>query len=190
MEERKTILVNRLPLFLPTISKINEAKIEWMLGGSGCLYLLGNNRIPDDADIYLRDKSHDIVDKLFNIKSYTYKSDVETVRNSNPEGSHDIQITSHLKLNIEGKAYNLGITDEMIKKRRQIVEIDGNAIWLLSPEDVLIIKALLQRGPDVGKNDLKDIQSFMRVYPNLDRAYIESRIKSLGAEERVGSIFF
>jgi len=189
MEVRKKIFINKLHLFGPTIRSLNEAEIDWMLAGSGCLYLLGNDRIPDDADIFLKDNIHDAADELFKIKSFIYKSDVESVRNSNPEGSHDMQLTSHLKINVGGKEYGLSITDEMMKKRIK-TEIDGEPVWLLAPEDVLIVKALLQRGSEVGKSDLEDIQNFMKIYPNIDKDYIRSRITSLGANQRIGEIFF
>ncbi len=57
------------------------------------------------------------------------------------------------------------------------------------PEEVLLIKALLQRGKEVGKHDLTDIQAFLEIYPHVRTAYLKKRIKTLGAEKRVGNIF-
>ncbi|MBP9822129.1 MAG: nucleotidyltransferase [Candidatus Pacebacteria bacterium] len=178
--------ISKFPLFLPTIQKLNEASVDWMIGGSGCLFLLGNNRIPDDADIYIPDDQHDTADELFGIESYTYTSPVESVRNSNPEGNHSLQLTSHLEFNID-KTYKFSITDTVKKKIVKLKYEDIN-LFLLPPEDVLLIKALLQRGPKEGKNDIEDIKTFMAVY-KIDMAYLDHRVKELDAEERVGNIF-
>lgn len=184
--ERLEEFVTRFPLLLPVIKKLNESNITWMIGGSGCLFLLGNKRAPDDVDIYLLDEQHDTADNLFSITSYTFTSPVESVRNSNPEGNHSIQLTSHLEFNLD-KKYNFGISPLVISKKMQ-VQFQGDSFYLLSPEDVLLVKALLQRGPEVGKKDIEDIQNFMHIY-QIDHAYLSERIKELAAEERVGGIF-
>ena len=57
------------------------------------------------------------------------------------------------------------------------------------PEDVLLIKALLQRGSEVGKHDLADITAFLKIYPEVRRDYLKKRIKIIGAEKRVGKVF-
>ncbi|MDD2786170.1 MAG: nucleotidyltransferase [Patescibacteria group bacterium] len=177
----------RFPLLLLTIKKMNDANIPFAIGGSGCLYLYGNERTPDDVDIFLPDDKHDDVDKLFGIKSFTYKSETENVRNSNPDGNHAVQLTSHLVLNIEGKIYNLSLNENVLQNVTNF-EYQGVTVGLLPVEDVLLIKMLLQRDSDVGKHDVEDVQNFLNLQPNIDIKYLESRIDELGARERVGDI--
>lgn len=62
-------------------------------------------------------------------------------------------------------------------------------VFLYPPEDVLLIKALLQRGPEVGKHDLADIRSFLKIYPTIRNDYLQARITEIGAEKRVGKTF-
>lgn len=178
--------IRKFPLLLPTLEKFKENNIEYAIGGSGCLFLLGNDRFPDDVDIFIQDEDHDRVDKLFNMESFEYKSATESVRNSNPEGDHSIQITSHLKITIAGKEYDLRIKDETLNQRIIIKEGECT-LKLLPPEDVMIIKAILQRGKEVGKKDLEDIENFKKIY-TLEENYLNERIKTIGAEERVGNI--
>jgi predicted nucleotidyltransferase len=45
-------LISQFPLLLPTVKKLNDSQITWMIAGSGCLYLFGNERKPDDVDIF------------------------------------------------------------------------------------------------------------------------------------------
>ncbi|MDP3800414.1 MAG: nucleotidyltransferase [bacterium] len=176
----------RFPMLVSVAEKLNKASINWLIGGSGCLFLLGNKRIPDDVDIFLPNGEHDTVDQLFNIKSYTHTSKAGPVRNSNPEDNHSIQFTSHLEFNFD-KQYKFGIT-ESIKQKKIQFEYSGVNLYLLPPEDVLLIKALLQRGPEEGKKDIEDINNFLKIY-QIDNNYLNERIKELDAKERVGNIF-
>lgn len=179
--------LEKFPKLLVTLSLLDENKIQWMIGGSGSLFLLGNKRIPDDVDIYIQDEDHDKVDALFGIKSFQYTSETENVRNSNPENDHSIQITSHLAITVNNKVYDLHISKDVLDNQIKLTYQDG-ALQLLPPEDVLLIKALLQRGKNVGKNDIEDIVNFMKVYL-INQGYLQERIKALGAQDRIGDIF-
>ncbi|MEK6845914.1 MAG: hypothetical protein AABY26_04090 [Nanoarchaeota archaeon] len=179
---------NRFPLLEKVVTILNAAHIPFAIGGSGCLFLLGNKRLPDDVDIYLHDERHDEADSLFKITSFVYRSAQEEVRNSNPERNHSIQLTSKLILNVGGKKYNLSL-DSMVLSRCLQTTYKQQKVFLYPPEDVLLIKALLQRGPEVGKQDLADIQAFLNVYPHLRMDYLKKRITLLGAEKRVEKVF-
>ncbi len=176
----------RFPLLVVVAKKLNDASIDWMIGGSSCLFLLGNERIPGDVDIFLPDNQHDKADELFSIESYIHTSKAGPVRNSNPESNHSIQFSSHLEFNFD-KQYKFSVTN-IVKQKRIKFEYNGIDFYLLPSEDVLLIKALLQRGPEEGKKDIEDIQNFVNIYP-IDHNYLNGRIKELNAEERVGGIF-
>lgn len=188
MPERLASFFEIFPALGPTILKLNGAQIPFLIGGSGCLFLFGNERVPDDVDIYLPDEMHDKADEAFAIKSFTYESPLERVRNSNPKGDHSIQLTSHLRLNILGKTYNLSLNQDVFNQAFE-VNTQGSFFKLLPPEDVLLIKALLQRGPEVGKHDIEDIRKFLKIFPDTQSAYLNKRIQMLEAAERVGDIF-
>ncbi len=187
LDSRLASFFNRFPLLEKTLAILNQAKIPFAVGGSGCLFLLGNERLPDDVDIYLPNDKHDEVDRLFGITPFLYRSEQEEVRNSNVDGDHTIQLTSNLILKIGGRNYDLALIQDTLSMRLEM-EYAGQKVFLYPPEDVLLIKALLQRGQDVGKHDIEDIQNFIKIYPNLRMDYLEKRISELGAEERVGNI--
>lgn len=186
--ERIKAFFTRFPKLADALKTLNEANIPFAIGGSGCLFLLGNERLPDDVDIYLPNDRHDEADKLFGITSFPYHSTQEDVRNSNPGGDHAIQLTSSLVFSIEGKRYDYALTQDVLDKCLT-GEFDGIAFSLFPPEDVLLIKALLRRGPDVGKHDLEDIRAFMNIYSGIRFDYLNERIRTLGAEERAGDTF-
>jgi predicted nucleotidyltransferase len=186
LNEKIEELVTKFPLLLSVAQKLNDARVDWMIGGSGCLFLLGNKRVPGDVDIVLPDNQHDIADELFGITSYTHASQVDRVRNSNPGGDHSIQITSHLEFNLD-KRYEFRVTGVVSQKKIRLKYEDVD-LYLLPPEDVLLIKALLQRGLEEGKKDVEDITNFMGIY-RVDQDYLSRRIAELGAEQRVGGVF-
>lgn len=178
----------RFPLLKQTVQTLNHAHIPFAIGGSGCLFVLGNDRLPDDVDIYLPNEHHDEADALFQCVSYRYESTQENVRNSNPEGNHSIQLTSDLMLTIQGKRYDLALTAEVLEHRLE-AEFEGEKVAFYPPEDVLLIKALLQRGTDVGKHDIEDIEKFLKIFPHLRAEYLQKRISALEAGERVKNVF-
>lgn len=182
--ERRTEYLALFPGLVSILERLGSAQIPYLIGGSGCLFLYGNARVPDDVDIYLPDELHDAADLLFGVTSFIYTSALEHVRNSNPDGSHTYQLTSALRIDAEGKTYALSMGADVFQQG-----INAGPLRLLPVEDVLLIKALLRRGSAVGKHDLEDIQAFMRVYPTIDRAYVDARISALGAESRVGDAF-
>ena len=52
--------------------------------------------------------------------------------------------------------------------------------YFVPVEEALLIKALLGRGPDVGKNDIEDIKDFLKIYPDVNYAYLTERQLELG----------
>lgn len=188
LPERLERLLQKFPSLLPTVSTLNEAGIPFAIGGSGCLYLLGNEREPNDVDIFVPDDRHDEADALFGIESFVHQSTVDHARNSNPGQDHAMQLTSHLLFTVGGREYPLRLTPALLEQR-PCIEFRGQMFCLLPPEDALLDKALLQRGEDVGKHDRADIENFLKRYPYLNRAYLQERIDELNAKERVGGIF-
>jgi len=185
-EEKIKQFISKFTSLLPVVKKLNEANIDWLIGGSSCLFLLGNDRVPGDVDIFIPDHQHDKVDELFEIKSFTHRTLAEAVRNSNPGGEHSIQFTSHVEYDFD-KHYKYDITETMLEKATKFT-YEGQNLYLLLPEDVLLIKALLQRGPAEGKKDIEDVNNFLNIY-KIDRNYLVTRIQELGAESRVKGIF-
>ena len=82
----------------------------------------------------------------------------------------------------DAQTYVFSLTDEMVAGRA-IAELPGGSIPLLRPEDIILFKAILQRGPDVGKYDRDDIVSLDKHY-RLDRQYLERRAREIGCQRR------
>jgi hypothetical protein len=186
--DRVEALCARFPSLLPTVNILNEASIPFAIAGSGCLYLFGNERVPNDIDFFLPDDQHDRADQVFGVTSFTHRSNVNRTRNSNPANDHAMQLTSQIVYTIDEKEYPVVLTEHVLSHRPS-VDAQGQRIYLLPVEDVLLDKAMLQRGPESGKHDIEDIRNFLQLHPDIDRDYLKERIRQLGAEKRVGNIF-
>ncbi len=185
-ENRVAIILKKFPLLDAVLVFLNKNTIPYLIGGSACLYLLGNDRLPGDIDIYLRDEDHDRADQLFGITSFEYVSPLEIVRNSNPYGEHALQLTSHLRISLAQQTFDLSLHQEMLDQSK-VLKKNGHELRLLPPEDVVLIKALLQRGVEVGKYDVEDIQRIKNIV-SLDQSYLQRRLAYLQAEKRVGGL--
>ncbi len=188
IKERAQWFLDSFPHLKEVLLALSKHKIPFFIGGSGSLFLFGNEREPKDVDIFIPDKHHDEVDVLFGITSEVYTSPLERVRNSHPFGLHELQITSHLNITAEEKTHTFSFDESFTRKDCQI-EMDALVISVLPPEDVLIIKAILQRGESVGKHDVEDIHTFLHIYKKLDTEYLQKRISLLDAEDRTRDIF-
>lgn len=178
-ETRLDELINEFPFLLHTAQKLNEHRLDWMIAGSTCLYVYGNARQPKDVDFYLRSAEHDTADIVFGIKSFSYTSSKERVRNSNPGGDHAMQLTSDLYINRDGNEYFMEPT-ALVFDHRTVITCRSERFYFAPVEEVLLIKALLGRGLDAGKNDIEDIKSFLYIHPDVDGGYLRERQVELG----------
>lgn len=77
--------------------------------------------------------------------------------------------------------------DESMRRRVTRQTILGIDVPVSAPEDIIILKAILQRGAEQGKHDLEDIQAIARTLGNrLDLDYLKERASACGALARVG----
>lgn len=187
-QNRVISFTEHVPKLLEVAQKLNNAKIPWVIGGSGCLFVFGNERVPEDVDIFVRNADHGRVDELFGIESFTYTSPLENVRNSNPFGDHALQCTSHLKIDKGDRVVNFEVTGAMLSQSWR-AECDGVSLFFMPPEDPLLIKALLNRGPEVGKHDRADIERFLEINPDIDRVYLNNRAEGLGLSDEEKYMF-
>lgn len=84
-----------------------------------------------------------------------------------------------------GRLYAVPFDEQMRQRvtRQTILDID---VPVSAPEDIIVLKAILQRGPEQDKHDLEDIQAIARTLGNrLDLDYLKERASACGALARV-----
>ncbi|MGD1996740.1 MAG: hypothetical protein PVH62_08210 [Anaerolineae bacterium] len=82
-----------------------------------------------------------------------------------------------LAMEKEDTSYRIDVDDEMAARRRY-GEIDGVVVPVIPPEDNILLKAILRRGPEEGKHDLEDVQAMMTHFAALDWEYLHWRLET------------
>lgn len=76
--------------------------------------------------------------------------------------------------------------DEQMRRRVTRQTILGIDVPVSAPEDIIVLKAILQRGPEQGKHDLEDIHAIAHTLGNrLDLDYLKERASACDALARV-----
>jgi hypothetical protein len=70
--------------------------------------------------------------------------------------------------------------DDAMAARLQRHEIAGITVPIVPPEDNILLKAIADRGPEVGKHDWEDVQAMMAHLPALDWEYLRWRAGACG----------
>jgi len=152
--------------------RLDRAGIPWAIFAGTAAAVYGSGRPITDLDILIRTQDRQAVIALFPEAAVT----PETIR------LQYIELVPLDDLAFEGAFYSVRLDDEMLSRRT--FQSLGRDIPLLSAEDNIVFKALLQRGPEQGKHDLTDIQA-MADNRTLDLEYLMRRAEACGARERV-----
>jgi hypothetical protein len=166
---------------LHTIARrLDAAGIPWAVFAGCATWLYGAERPVTDVDILIRGQDvEQILELLPEATVERHGGQVGKIALGNVELVPDPVLTA------EGRRYPFLLDDEMLL-RRTWCELWGLRVPVLSPEDNIVFKAILQRGPEQGKHDLEDVEAVLRkLRDELDLDYIRHRAAACGAEERV-----
>ena len=93
-----------------------------------------------------------------------------------------IEITPDIKIHLD-KNYKFYFDDEMISKLKE-VKLNETKIKVLSPEDSIVFKSILQRGEEQGKFDIQDVEAILK-NQEIDWNYLKHRAIKCDAYGRV-----
>jgi len=144
--------------------RLTAAGIQWVIFAGAAAFCYGSKRKVTDIDILVR------TDDLEKAKSIL-----------NDIGGFDVGAGSEIATS-EGTC-RFFLDPEMIE-RKQWRQLFGVVVPVISVEDNIIFKAIVQRGEAEGKHDIEDIHD-MAANTKIDLDYLERRIKECCAEKRV-----
>jgi len=145
--------------------RLEKEDIPWALFAGSAAYCYGSRRRITDIDILVR--CGDLEEAKGALEGVDL-SDVDVVCGSEVETD-------------EGTC-QFFFDDEMISQIQWKLFF-GVKVPLIPVEDNIIFKAILQRGDDVGKHDVKDIWCMLQ-HEKIDLKYLDNRIRKCKAEER------
>jgi hypothetical protein len=149
--------------------RLGEAGIKWAIfaGAAACCY--GSKREITDVDILVRSEDLEKAKTVLrgvNLKGFDIVADGE-IKTS--QGTHPF------------------ILDDKMRERlswKQLLSID---VPVLSIEDNIVFKAILQRGKESEKHDVEDIQAMVS-NAKINVKYLAERVRKFHAERRVNPL--
>ena len=170
---------------------INKAPkdVKWCFWAGLATFFYGSNRKTTDIDIMIRKSDMQKFINSLNEFVVSYPKDTEKdifrfVSTKLKMNNFEIEVASDVTIETEGKKYLFEFDEGMISKIRKI-KINDIEIPTMSPEDVIVFKAICQRGIEKGKHDIEDIEGVLK-NQKIDWKYLEERSSTT---ESYGRIF-
>lgn len=158
-----------------------KARIPCALFGGAAAHIHGANRIPTDIDILVGSGGIELLEN--HMKRYEPS---EVTPNKIICGRIDLRMPPvRIGDRSLGQIWDL---DQIAVERSKPFSVDGIDINVISPEDVYVMKASLQRGTERGKFDVEDASAILDANSSiLDWKYIEERANLCHVTSRVAN---
>ncbi|MCL6450334.1 MAG: nucleotidyltransferase family protein [Acetobacteraceae bacterium] len=155
----------------------------WVVFGGAAARVYGSRRPLTDVDILVPAGDLALLGSAFGSAPGLKTSELGWVRRVS---LGRVELCGEVVNRLEGREYRF-VLDGDLWAHRRLAWLEALPVWAASPEDCLLMKAILQRGPERGKHDLEDARS-LALGRRLDLAYLRRRAAALGAEERVQGV--
>jgi hypothetical protein len=152
---------------------LDEHQIIWGVCAGAAAHLYGNRRPIQDVDILVTSG------QLANIVRHLQGSQKAVQWDGGRLLWRGIKLFDDLTSRAGSSRY-VYLLDAAMAARRQRLPLLGAPVMVLSPEDVLVHKLLMNRGIEQGKHDLADAQGIVR-RQQLDADYLAQRVELCGA---------
>jgi hypothetical protein len=152
--------------------RLDQAGITWAVFAGAAAAAYGATRPLTDVDILVPAAEGDRLAALF------------------PEAQVDRREDGSARgIQLPGFDILAGLTamdlDTHMAARLQYHEVAGVTVPVIPPEDNILLKAIMGRGPEVGKHDWDDVQAMLAHFPSIDWEYLRWRADACGPRQRV-----
>ena len=157
--------------------RLENAGILYMITGSVAANFYAVPRMTRDIDIVIEigQESADKIEKLFRDDFYLDKASIsEAIA---VQGMFNI-LHNECVIKIDFIVRKESSYRKLEFERRRPAEFEGQKIWIVSPED-LILSKLFWAKESLSEMQLGDVKNLLRLVKDLDTAYIEKWVDSL-----------
>jgi len=147
---------------------LDGQQMTWAVCAGAAAHLYGDRRPIQDVDLLVSLGQLPIVVRLLQQQQKTVQFDGQRIL------WRGIKIFDDLSVRRGGATHPYLLDDSMAARRRRMPLL-GAPVAVLAPEDVLLHKILLGRGPEQGKHDLVDAAGIAR-RQQLDHDYLRQRM--------------
>ncbi len=150
--------------------------------------LLGGHRVSDDVDFWLPNKHVAAACEAFPGRILrAHDRTIITVDDQHGKLELMGNMVIHTKDEFGHAAAFPFHMSRQAQRRTRMGTIDGWAVPYADPVDTILLKAILQRGIDAGKHDIRDIAA-ITASVDIDQAYLRVRIRETQSIDRVGAL--
>jgi hypothetical protein len=160
--------------------RLDRAKIAYMVTGSIATNFYTVPRMTRDIDIVVELTDEDL-NRFIPLFETGYYSDPETVREAVKNRGVFNLIQNQYVIKIDFIVRKDAIYRHREFSRRRRVSIDGQNIYLVAPED-LILSKLVWAKDSRSEMQLTDVRNLLRSTKGLNRRYLARWAKTLGVE--------
>jgi hypothetical protein len=165
------------PSFLTAARILNQRGIEWCVFAGAAARLYGTTRQITDIDVLLR-VDPAVLDELLPHWAVVKPGVIE-------QGGVEIQCAP---LRMQRDRSYQWVWDDLASQHIYTSPLESLLLRAMAVEDVIVIKAILQRGADRGKHDLSDIRAILDAKTAaVDFDYLWERVRRCDAFSRVRS---
>jgi hypothetical protein len=166
------------PKLTPLLSRLDNAGIPYVIGGSLSLYIQGNDRIPKDVDIMFTDEAFERANEVFDLKPQSIDRPYNRMNKSSPTNDDSVDFLNRYTSKALGKEYYSPPTEWVD------VEFNNQNIHLVPAEKVAVFKLIARREH---YNDLDDFNELFQ-HLDFDKSIFWRIVDSLNAREVVANL--
>ena len=160
--------------------RLDHAGVVWAVFAGAAASVYGATHPLTDIDIVVPVREGEQLVSLFPEATVERDADGTLVGLELP----GFDILAGLTWNTPDLVLNVDL-DAQMAARLTRHQIAGVLVPVIPPEDNILLKALLRRGPEQGKHDWVDVKGMMTHVPGLDWDYLRWRAQGCGPPERV-----
>ena len=169
-----------LKVLLLVGTRLDQAGIPYMLSGSTAMNFYARPRMTRDVDIVVELGAPD-VERLVALFQEDFSIDEQEIREALARQSlfNLIHYDTVVKVDCIVRKKTAYRQEEF--KRRRTIEVQGQRIWLVSPEDLVLSKLYWARD-SLSEMQLGDVGNIIDALPALDWTYMAHWARDLGIE--------
>lgn len=159
---------------------LEKAGISYMVTGSIAANFYSVPRMTRDIDIVIEIRKEDVSRLLENFQKDFYIDRDSALEAIKIRGMFNILHNEYV-LKIDFIVRKDSPYRELEFSRRRQLHIDGDSLWIVAPED-LILSKLAWAKDSLSELQLGDVKNLLGTLKDLDKNYIEKWVRSLGLE--------
>lgn len=175
-----------VPAALRLARSLEELGIEYWLGGSLASSIHGEPRSTHDVDFVVDLRPADVA-RLVATLAPEYHVDEELVLDAARRRTsfQVVQKRGFHRVDVFVKTDEPFAEVQRRRRRREVIDPEsGAALWVTSPEDIVLQRlAGYRKGDEVSDRQWRDVLGVLKVNPDLDRSHLERWAGELGVSD-------